>query len=287
MKRRAFLLLLLAACAARPASPTVTAVGLTVGELDRATALFVEGMEFRPDGKGRLALGSERVELLYSATTGRIIPDDSRSNDLWFQHMAIVVSDIDAAYARVRERGIRPTSPDPQTIPLTNPAAGGLRTYDCRDAEEHNRDLIWYPPGKGDPRWQDASGRLFLGIDHTAIAVADTERSLAFYRDLLGMEVKGTSLNEGIEQERLSGVAGARVRITGLRGAGGPGVELLEYLDPRDGRQAPADTRPEDAWHWEIVVAVADREALVGRLRAAGVRFISDDVVRDPDGHAV
>src|SRR5262249_38002049 len=153
-------------------------------------------------------------------------------------------SDIDAAYARVRAAGATPTSPEPQTIPVTNAAAAGIRAFYFRDGEGHNLELIWYPPGKGDPRWQDARGRLFLGIDHTAIGVADTDRSVAFYRDLLGMEVKGGSLNEGIEQERLSGVPGARVRITGLRGAGGPGVQLLEYLAPAGRRPAPASALP-------------------------------------------
>src|SRR5262249_62192723 len=91
---------------------------------------------------------------------------------------------------------------------------------------------------------------------------------------------------EGVEQERLSGVPGARVRITGLRGAGGPGVELLEYLAPRDGRAAPADTRPDDAWYWEIVVVVPDVGAATRRLEAAGVR-VTGAVATDPDGHHV
>ena len=75
------------------------------------------------------------------------------------------------------------------------------------------------PPGKGDPRWQERD-RLFLGVDHTAIAVSDTGRSLAFYRDRLGLHIAGTSENWGGEQELLSGVPGAHVRITTLRAAG-------------------------------------------------------------------
>ncbi len=298
MQRKALLFLLLVACGslAAPAAsprrpPTVATVGFTVTELDRARSLFADAMTFHPQElaprRAVLALGTEKIELTAYARPGRPIPADSRSNDLWFQHMAIVVSDIDAAYARVRAAGAQPTSPEPQTIPVTNAAAAGIRAFYFRDAEGHNLELIWYPAGKGDPRWQDTGGRLFLGIDHTAIGVADTDRSVAFYRDLLGMEVKSGSLNEGVEQERLSGVPGARVRITGLRGAGGPGVELLEYLAPQGGRPAPADTRPEDAWHWEIVVQVDDVAALTARLRAAGVPFLSADVVRDPDGHAV
>src|SRR5262245_17083266 len=81
--------------------------------------------------------------------------------------------------------------------------------------------------------------RLFLGIDHTAIVVNSTEASLACYRDTLGLRVVGQSENYGPEQERLNNVFGARLRITTLRAPAGPGVELLEYLTPRDGRPAP------------------------------------------------
>jgi catechol-2,3-dioxygenase len=61
--------------------------------------------------------------------------------------------------------------------------------------------VISFPPGKGDPRWQKSRHRLFLGIDHTAIVVADTERSLYFYRDKLGFRVAGESRSYGIEQD--------------------------------------------------------------------------------------
>jgi catechol 2,3-dioxygenase-like lactoylglutathione lyase family enzyme len=285
MKR--LLLALLAGCGAhsgaRPTlAPEVAELDLTVSDLARATEFFVDGLAFRPAGRGRVTLGEQVVALHPSA--GRAIPADSRSNDLWFEHMAIVVADMDAAYARVTALGARPISAGPQTIPASNPAAGGIRAFYFEDADGHDLELIWYPAGKGEPRWQARDGRLFLGIDHTAIGVADTERSLHFYRDLLGLEVKGRSLNEGIEQERLSGVPGARVRITGLGGAGGPGVELLEYLAPGPGRPAPADTRPDDAWYWEIVVAVDDLAAARARL---GLAAAADPVLTDPDGHHV
>src|SRR3954467_15443160 len=94
------------------------------------------------------------------------------------------------------------------------------------------------PPGRGDPRWQERE-RLFLGINHTAIAASDTERSLAFYRDRLGLWIAGQSENWGIEQERLSGVPGVRVRITTLRADSGPGIELLHYVTPQEGRPTP------------------------------------------------
>jgi catechol 2,3-dioxygenase-like lactoylglutathione lyase family enzyme len=46
-------------------------------------------------------------------------------------------------------------------------------------------------------------GKLFLGIDHTAIVVSNTEVSLRFYQDVLGLKVAGASENYGTEQEHL------------------------------------------------------------------------------------
>ncbi|CAN1210155.1 hypothetical protein TUMEXPCC7403_08165 [Tumidithrix helvetica PCC 7403] len=81
--------------------------------------------------------------------------------------------------------------------------------------------------------------RIFLGIDHTAIAVGNTETSLKFYRDLLGMRLAGTSENFGTEQEHLNNVFGAKLHISGLRATTGLGVEFLEYLAPSDGKPFP------------------------------------------------
>jgi catechol 2,3-dioxygenase-like lactoylglutathione lyase family enzyme len=134
---------------------------------------------------------------------------------------------------------------------------------------------------------------VFLGIDHTAIAVRNTDRSLAFYRDTLGMKVVGTSFNYGIEQEHLNLVFGSRVRITSIRAPGGPGIEFLEYVVPTDGRLMPADTHANDVWFWNSTMMLDD-------LSEAGKMFKEEAVdaaplaqgkqgffIHDPDGHAV
>ena len=59
------------------------------------------------------------------------------------------------------------------------------------------------------------------------------------------------SENYGTEQEHLNNVFGARLRITRLQPASGPGVELLEYLTPRGGRPIPPDARANDISHWQ------------------------------------
>src|SRR5207249_11847147 len=97
-----------------------------------------------------------------------------------------------------------------------NPNAGGIRAFYFRDPDDHPLEILQFPAGKGDPKWQRAEGRLFLGIDHTAIVVASTDASLRFYRDLLGLRIAGTSLNYGPEQERLNneiGRASCRERV--------------------------------------------------------------------------
>ncbi len=318
----------------RPASSTVDAkqspsqaarvvgFGYTVRDLDASTRFFVEavgavergrrsttgveldaltGLEGTSARAAMLQIGEERVTLIAFAAPGRRGPDDAVSNDLDFQHLALVTSDIDAAYKRVDAAGGRAVSQGgPQRIPDSNAAAAGIRAFYFRDRGAHPLELIWFPADKGPDRWH-RDGPLVLGIDHSAIAVSSTEASLGFYRDLLGLKIAGESFNEGIEQERLSGVAGARVRITGLRGPSGPGVEFLEYVSPGPGRRRPDESTPRDDIHWETHILVADLESVLRRLTAAGVWMISDRIadcelcvvgsravlVRDPDGHAV
>lgn len=303
---------------------SVEAVGMTVADMDRSVEFFSKVLRFEKTGdvevhgteyeklQGvfglrmrvvRMKLGEESIELTqYLAPEGRPIPVDWRSNDHWFQHVAIVVSDMDKTYRHLRSHKIRHASSGPQTIPASNRAAAGIRAFYFKDPDGHNLEIIYFPPDKADPRWQTSSGRLFLGIDHTAIVVAHTANSLKYYRDFLGLKVVGESMNYGIEQERLNNVAGARLRISSLRAQAGPGIEFLEYLAPRDGRPAPKDTRANDIWHWQMTlttanVATAARKFLngggrmvsprVAKLRDSGMGFIQGFLARDPDGHAL
>jgi len=251
----------------------------------------------------RMRLGGESIELVqFLAPRGRPIPVDSRSNDLWFQHFAVIVSDMDRAYAVLRENNVEHASSGPQRLPDWNKNAGGIEAFYFKDPDGHPLEILHFPAGKGDPKWQAKTGQVFLGIDHTAIAVANTDASLRFYRDLLGLRVAGESENYGTEQEHLNNVFGARLRITALRAPSGPGIELLEYLSPRDGRAYPSDERANDLVHRETELEAESVDSIAAPLRAAAVPFVSSGpttfhegklgfttglVVRDPDGHAL
>ncbi|HEX6438572.1 MAG TPA: VOC family protein [Candidatus Binatia bacterium] len=303
---------------------SVDAVGMTVSEIERSVEFFSKVLSFEKVSEievagseyerlqgvfgarmriARMRLGDESIDLTeYLTPKGRPIPADSRSNDQWFQHFAIVVSDMDKAYQHLRAHKVQHTSTGPQRIPDWNKAAAGIKAFYFKDPDGHNLELIYFPSGKGNPKWQQTNGRLFLGIDHTAMAVSDTARSLDFYREILGLKLVGESENYGTEQEHLNQVFGSKVRISGLRAQSGPGVEFLDYLTPRDGRPTPHDTRANDLWHWQTAIRVGRADAAAERLNNSRVRFVSPGVatipdralgitkgfiVRDPDGHGL
>src|SRR6266513_1429017 len=170
----------------------------------------------------------------------------------------------------------------PQTLPPSNKAAAGIKAFYFRDPDQHNLEIIYFPPGKGDPRWQEKTDNLYLGIDHTAIGIANTKASLHFYRDLLGFRKAGESENFGTEQEHLNQVFGAHLQITGMRVASGPRIEFLEYLTPRDGRPRPVDSKANDLLHWQTTVVASDVDALARKLREAHAGFISSSEIAIP-----
>ena len=327
MKRIGILLLLAGAplfAGPHPLVRAVDSIGLTVSDLDRSVEFYSNVLNFRKvsetevDGENyehlegvfglrmriaRMQLGSESIELTeFLAPRGKPAPVDARSNDRWFQHVAIIVSDMDRAYQRLREHKVQHASSGPQLLPAWNPNAGGIRAFYFRDPDGHPLEILWFPAGKGNPKWHAPTSQLFLGIDHTAIVISNTETSLQFYRDRLGMDVAGESENYGPEQERLNNVFGARLRITALRAASGPGIEFLEYLAPRDGRPYPPEEKANDLIHWQTRFLGISADDAAQTLRNTRSAFVSTGAVelpdgkagfrkavtvRDPDGHAI
>ncbi|MCH7570682.1 MAG: VOC family protein, partial [Deltaproteobacteria bacterium] len=254
----------------------VDAIGMTVSDMDRSVEFYSEVLPFEKVSDVevygtayehllgvfglrirvvRMKLGDEFIELTeYLTPKGRPVPADSRSHDRWFQHIAIIVNDMDRAYQWLRQNHVVHVSTAPQLLPDWNKNAAGIRAFYFKDPDGHPLEVLQFPPDKGDPKWHQTTNKLFLGIDHTAIVVGDTENSLKFYKDSLGLKVAGTSENYGTEQEHLSNVFGARIRITSLRAVRGPAIEFLEYLTPRDGRPMPLDERSNDLVHWQTTL---------------------------------
>jgi catechol 2,3-dioxygenase-like lactoylglutathione lyase family enzyme len=269
----------------------IARVSRVVADLDSAASFYCDCLGFSVLGEeqpdpGMLAalgvrgnradqiviqLGWEEVALVQFATPGRLYPQRSLSNDLLFQHLAIVVSDIDDAYAGLSScNGWQPISLNgPQLLPPSN---GGVRAFKFRDRDGHPLELIWFPPGQGRPVWREvAPDKLFLGIDHSGLSVALAARSLEFYW-ALGFQVTHRSLNRGPAQSRLDGLANARAEIIGLRApySAGMGLELLAYDPP--GRALGVTDANDVLTDW-VTLAIG---ALPGDTPRA---------IRDPDGH--
>ncbi len=302
----------------------VDAIGITVSDMDRAVDFYSRVLTFEKVSDTevtgsdyehlegvfglrirvvRMRLGDEFIELTeYLAPKGRPIPVDSRSNDRWFQHIAIIVSDMDKAYSWLRQNKAEHASSGPQRLPDWNKNAAGISAFYFKDPDGHPVEVLQFPPDKGLPKWHRPTDKLFLGIDHTAIVVGDTDTSVKFYRDVLGIRIAGESENYGTEQEHLNNVFGAHLRITALRGSNGPGIELLDYLAPRNGRPFPEDEHANDVVHRQTVLITRSADQAARELASAKVDFVSSGlvanqngelgfkvafVVRDPDGHPI
>ena len=299
----------------------VDTIGMTVSDMDRAVEFYTSVLTFEKTSdievagreyelmEGvfgarvrivRLRLGDESIELTeYLAPKGRPMPPDIRANDRLFQHVAVIVSDMDQAYARLRRFQVQQASTGPQTLPGWNRAAGGISAYYFRDPDGHFLEILHFPADKGLDKWHHTD-RLFLGIDHTAIVVGDTDRTLKLYHGALGMAVVGESENYDTEQEHLNNVFGARLRITTLRAAAGPGIELLEYLAPGDGRLTPFDLKANDIGHWQTTLITSAPESVIGIVRERLFSLVSPHaitlttgsvvhalLIRDLDGHGI
>lgn len=288
-------------------------IGLTVTDLDRTERFYRDVLDFRTVsrqvGPGEatllglpetetetevltMRLGGKEVEFLHFDPPGRSYPADTQGPDRWFQHFAIVVSDMDAAFARLSSAGVQAISKGgPQTLPERN---GRIRAFKFRDPDGHPLELLSFPPGQGRAVWHERPG-LFLGIDHSAISIAATEPSLVFYRDVLGLRVTGGVVNDGPTQARLDGLADPVVRITGLRPAGldGAGIEFLDYRSPATDRPVPADSQAGDVVHAHLTLAVDSLGIIWNNpsIRRVSPRPVAVApglcavTILDPDGH--
>lgn len=289
------------------ADPTAAAaffrdrLGLAVGpEQSVADAAFAGLLGLAPGTTARtteVAIGKQILELVAFDPPGAGYPAERASNDPWFQHVALVCGDIAAVWTRLE--GGSPGTITAGAPVLLPPNTGSVTAFKFRDPEGHPLELIAFPEGVGAPLWHPATGPGILGFDHTAISVADVDRSIAFYTGLLGFTIDGRSLNRGPEQDRLDGLTDCAVDVVALAPAAQPTphVELLHYRSP-PGRVPAADVRVNDVASVRQIHAVDDLDALVRRLERHDVRFVSPGVVtgrsgrraaaiRDPDAHVI
>jgi catechol 2,3-dioxygenase-like lactoylglutathione lyase family enzyme len=292
-------------------------VTLVVSDLDRAeddyAGTFGAAVEQRadiepsvtrvlglPPARGRcsvLRLGRQRIELVeFTDAAGRAYPPDSTSTDLWFQHVAIIVTDMRDAHRRVMaNRRFRPIS---RGGPVRLPdRVGGVTAFKFRDHDGHPLELLAFADGRVPAEWR-AAGRsgCFLGVDHTAITVSDTATSARFFGSVFAFGTGTRTENRGPEQDALDDVDDVQVSVTQLApDRPAPRMELLHYhVGTR--RPIPADTASNDITATHCVVRVASLDATAAALARLGAPLADDDLmivrggvraalISGPDGH--
>ena len=138
-----------------------------------------------------------------------------------------------------------------------------------------------------------------LDTDHTGITVSNLQRSVAFWRDVLGFELSHTAHQKGELAQEITGVEGAELKLAVLRAPGDHKIELLEYLAPAD--RARANLRPCEVGFVHIALLVDDLDVVLERIATSGWKAAGKPqrlqsgpnagkrvaYVRDPDGTTI
>ncbi len=123
----------------------------------------------------------------------------------------------------------------------------------------------------------DARDSAIVGSWHTGFQVADLDRSLSFYRDLLGLEEVWRRVVSDEYIRTLVGYPGLELHQALLRI---PGTEHhLELLDYRNVERTAVDTCTANPGTAHICLLVSGLASMYDRLLDAGVTFISPPVV--------
>lgn len=120
------------------------------------------------------------------------------------------------------------------------------------------------------------------GIDHFGVTVADVDRSLAFWRGQLGLEVAGRGVVEWEHLDRLVALPDTRIEWVELRIPDGGTVELSQYHRPVGAPTEPGEENEPGRSH--VSLLVDDLAALLAQLVAAGVRTRTPEPVDIPVG---
>ena len=145
----------------------------------------------------------------------------------------------------------------------------------------------------------DAAPFQILAVDHTGFTVSDIERSLAFWRDVLGLELSHRAHHAGELASKVTGVQGAEILIAVLKTPGGHRVELLQYLAPPE--RTSVQFHPCDTGAAHVALIVDNLDAILDAITSSGWKAAGTPqtltsgpnagrrliYVRDPDGTTI
>lgn len=211
------------------------------------------------------------VELIHmSEPAPRTIRDDFRYGDIGVAKMTVVVSDVQVVYEELRGRIDFCSRPRAAVIP----GWGDYPFAYCKDPEGNLVELV---------STRATEKGVFQGACSIGISVTDIERSISFYRDILGLEkvVENHAAFSGIVDE-ISGGRASRVRSCLLSAKGGSRmtIELFEVSQPR-GRSIPFAANWGDFGYLQVAFSCDDIRGMASDIEAAGTSLLCSPKVMD------
>jgi catechol 2,3-dioxygenase-like lactoylglutathione lyase family enzyme len=257
--------------------------GTVLGEMPEEDHEAIHGLLRAPRAiHSALLLGHETGGpslALFHATepAPRPIRRDPRYGDIGVAKLTFVVPDL-AAFCRDKKAHV-----DLCSSPKSTAVEGG-DAYCFVYGKDPEGNLVEIVSGSG-----GASGK-GPALRSVGIAVTDLERSLVFYRDVLGFDrmiMAPHELFSGLVDEITSEI-GATVRSCLLASSRGQGVlELFEVTKPR-GRSIPFGTQWGDFGYLQVCLFASDRETLTAQIEAEGLDvLLSPQDVEDPEHPAL
>jgi catechol 2,3-dioxygenase-like lactoylglutathione lyase family enzyme len=172
------------------------------------------------------------------------------------------------------------------------PPAGKIRSVFTRDPDGYVLEVI-----QADPIAADAPAGMVITAT-MGLTVGDTEKTLAFYRDILGMDIKaGTAF--GGNKAILDMVGASSGQVKQSAGMVPGSTARIEFYEFKDINRTPFRLRIPDPGSPALSLRVGDVDALLKRVKAAGIKVITSGgepvnlgmsrnvFVEDPNGVAV
>jgi catechol 2,3-dioxygenase-like lactoylglutathione lyase family enzyme len=274
-------------------------IGLYVKDKEKMIEFFAQNLDFTlidKENQTLLVLGNQTIELReQSQEIATLLSPFTKGYHLSFHHFAIITSNIDEAFNRIKKNGRFFISESPQYLPKWNKNAADIVAFKFYAPENHPLEILQFPKGKGKDCWQ-SKDKLFLGIDHTAISIRNTINSKFFY-SLLNLEYAGSSVNYGIEQEKLDGIPNPIVKISGFKVKNGFDIETLEYIVPNTNEEI----NNMEGKYWFIRLKVDDFNQVIEKIKRytpkaikeinnhtlTSIGFEQNAILHDPDGHII
>ena len=235
----------------------------------------ISGVNFRRITLQREEIDTGKIVLLkFLSPESQPFPIDRKPYDLGLYDFGFESSDIDKSYQLITEKGYKFDSTVQPVIVERNTVA--------REASIHAPDGVHvmlaqtlYKPSET----QEEGHIISSEMDHVVLVVRDYERSLRFYRDILGLKPIIETVLEGEPTDLITRVSHARLKVCLLakEKVNAGKVEIIQYLSHK-GKPLPKDTTLSDCGLRFISFRVDDMDKAYNLLKGEGIEFISEPV---------